>query len=35
MNIIFERSTFKMDYNILRTSKKDELDFWNRDGCEL
>ena len=21
-----------MDYNILKTSKKDEVDFWNRDG---
>ena len=28
-------TTLKMDYNILKTSKKDELDFWNRDGCEL
>ena len=28
-------TTLKMDYNILKTSKTDELDFWNRDGCEL
>ena len=25
-------TTLKMDYNILKTSKKDEVDFWNRDG---
>ena len=23
-----------MDYNILKTSKKDEVDFWTRDGFE-
>ena len=28
-------TTLKMDYNILKTSKEDELDFWNCDGCEL
>ena len=28
-------TTLKMDYDILKTSKIDELDFWNRDGCEL
>ena len=27
-------TTLKMDYNILKTSKKDEVDFWNRDGFE-
>ena len=28
-------TTLKMDYTILKTSKKDELDFWNRDAYEL
>ena len=27
-------TTLKMDYNILKTSKIDEYDFWNCDGCE-
>ena len=28
-------TTLKMDYNILKTSKKDELDNYRCDGCEL
>ena len=27
-------NTLKMDYNILKTSKKDGVDFWTRDGFE-
>ena len=28
-------TTLRINKNISKTSKIDELDFWNRDGCEL